>query len=353
MTGYLDQAHKITDDPSPLLEEVYGSVFSIMNQIDNKSVDKDVYTPKDMAERGFLDAKKRFQDPDAHTGLKTGISTLDEHIKSLKDLNVIAASTGVGKTGLALNIALNLALKKVGVLYINLEMNIDQMLCRILSNLSGVPVDEIETGKYEDNASFAKVAAIAKKLEMSSLYMTHNEPKNINKIISIINKYYNRYDIQVVIIDYIGHIEPDKLSYKENNRRISLGRYNQAIKNVCTKLDIKGIVVAQLNREGDKDPDLVNVGECWQLAQDADIFMILHFEMIKNSDPSGPAEFEQYYIKLAKNRNGAAPKTINVNYNKATQTITETDNGLRKGSVKDVRFKGTQTFTSSSSLFDG
>ena len=35
MTGYLDQAHKITDDPSPLLEEVYGSVFSIMNQIDN------------------------------------------------------------------------------------------------------------------------------------------------------------------------------------------------------------------------------------------------------------------------------------------------------------------------------
>ena len=353
MTGYLDQAHKITDDPSPLLEEVYGSVFSIMNQIDNKSADKDVYTPKDMAERGFLDAKKRFEDPDAHTGLKTGIPTLDEHIKSLKDLNVIAASTGVGKTGLSLNIALNLALKKVPVLYINLEMNIDQMLCRVLANLSGVTVDEIEIGRYEKDSSFANVASIAKKLEQSTLYMTHNKPKNISKVISLINKYQSKYGIEVVIIDYIGHIESDKLSYKENNRRISLGRYNQAIKNACTKLGVKAIVIAQLNRDGDKDPDLVNVGECWQLAQDADIFMILHYEMIKNADPSGPSEFEQYYIKLAKNRNGVSPRTIHVNYNKTTQTITEADNGLRKGSIESSGLKRTQTFTSSSSLFDG
>ena len=353
MGGYVKKAYDMSEDPSSLLEEAYGSVFNMINQADNKTDKKDVYTPKDMAERGFMDAKKRFEDPDAHSGLKTGIPTLDEHIKSLKDLNVIAASTGVGKTGLSLNIALNLALKKVPVLYINLEMNIDQMLCRVLANLSGVTVDEIEIGKYEDDSSFANVASIAKKLEQSSLYMTNNKPKNISKVISLINKYHNKYGIQVVIIDYIGHIESDKLSYKENNRRISLGRYNQAIKNACTKLGIKAIVVAQLNREGDKDPDLVNVGECWQLAQDADIFMILHYEMIKNADSSGPTEFEQYYIKLAKNRNGVSPKTIHVNYNKTTQTITEADHGLRKGSVKGSGFKGPQTFTSSSSLFDG
>ena len=353
MSGYVDKAYQITEDPSPLLEEVYGSVFNMINLVDNKSVDKDVYTPKDMAERGFMDAKNRFQDPDAHSGLKTGIPTLDEHIKSLKDLNVIAASTGVGKTGLSLNIALNLALKKVPVLYINLEMNIDQMLCRVLANLSGVTVDEIEIGKYEDDSSFANVASIAKKLEQSTLYMTHNKPKNISKVISLINKYQSKYGIEVVIIDYIGHIESDKLSYKENNRRISLGRYNQAIKNTCTKLGVKAIVVAQLNRDGDKDPDLVNVGECWQLAQDADIFMILHYEMIKNADPSGPTQFEQYYIKLAKNRNGVSPRTIHINYNKTTQTITEADHGLRKGSIEGSGFKGTQTFTSASSLFDG
>ena len=160
MGGYVKKAYDMSEDPSSLLEEAYGSVFNMINQADNKTDNKDVYTPKDMAERGFMDAKKRFEDPDAHSGLKTGIPTLDEHIKSLKDLNVIAASTGVGKTGLSLNIALNLALKKVPVLYINLEMNIDQMLCRVLANLSGVTVDEIEIGKYEDDSSFANVASI-------------------------------------------------------------------------------------------------------------------------------------------------------------------------------------------------
>jgi replicative DNA helicase len=344
----------MSEDPSSLLEEAYGSVFNMINQSDSKSDRKDVYTPKDMAERGFLDAKDRLENPELHSGLRTGIPNLDTHIKSLKDLNVIAASTGVGKTGLAMNIAINLALRKTPVLYINLEMDIDQMLCRILSNLSGVTIDEIETGKYNDNSRFADVASIANKLENSKLYMTHNKPKNISKIISLINKYSNKYGIEVVIIDYIGHIESDKLSYKENNRRISLGRYNQAIKNACTKLGIKAIVVAQLNRDGDKDPDLVNVGECWQLAQDADIFMILHYEMAKNSDPSGPPEFERYYVKLAKNRNGPAPRTVHINYDKTTQLITEADeDGLRKGSSKGVGLQGMQALKTASTLFDG
>ena len=96
MGGYVNKAYDMSEDPSSLLEEAYGSVFNMINQADNKTDNKDVYTPKDMAERGFMDAKKRFEDPDAHSGLKTGIPTLDEHIKSLKDLNVIAASTGVG-----------------------------------------------------------------------------------------------------------------------------------------------------------------------------------------------------------------------------------------------------------------
>ena len=353
MNDYVDKAHHITEDPSPLLEEAYGSVFDMLNQADSKSVDKDVYTPQDMAERGFIDAKKRFEDPEAHSGLKTGIPTLDGYIKSLKDLNVIAASTGVGKTGLALNVAINLALKKIPVLYINLEMDIDQMLCRVLANLSGITVDEIELGRYEQDSSFANVAGIAKKLEQSSLYMTHNKPKNINKVISLINKHHSKHGIQVVIIDYIGHIEADKLSYKENNRRISLGRYNQTIKNACTKLGIKAIVVAQLNREGDKDPDLVNVGECWQLAQDADIFLILHYEMTRNADSTGPEEFERYYIKLAKNRNGPAPRTVHVNYNKKTQMITECDHGLRKGSSQGVGLKGMQALKTAGTLFDG
>ena len=66
MGGYVNKAYDMSEDPSSLLEEAYGSVFNMINQADNKTDKKDVYTPKDMAERGFMDAKKRFEDPDAH-----------------------------------------------------------------------------------------------------------------------------------------------------------------------------------------------------------------------------------------------------------------------------------------------
>ncbi len=354
MTRYIEQAHKISDDPSALLEDAYGSVFNLMNKASEKGADKDVFTPKQLAELSFTNAKARFENPDGYRGLQTGIRGLDKYIKQLRDLNVVAASTGVGKTALSLNIALNLALQKIPVLYINLEMDIDQIMCRVLANLSGVAVDEIELGEYKDPSRFAEVARIASKIENSELYITHNKSKNINKIISLINKYHSKYGIKLVIIDYIGHIDGDERSMKENNRRISLGRYNQLLKKTCVPLDIKALVVAQMNRDGDKEPDIGNVGECWQLAQDADLFMILYFEMMKNSDTGSdaPEQFKQYYIKGAKNRNGRAPFIVPINYNQNTQTITEAD-GLRTGSSQIVRQEGMQALKAASSLFNG
>jgi len=348
MQSHITEAHRITDDPSAMLEDAYGSVFSLMNEMGDGGGDKDVYSPKDLAELSFTDVKARFENPDGFKGLQSGIDGLDECIKSFKDVNVIAASTGVGKTALALNIALNLALKKVPVLYINLEMDINSIMYRVLANLSGIPVDQIETGRYEDPNSLAIIADIASRLENSGLYMTHNKSKNINKIVSLINKYKAKFGIKLVIIDYIGHIDGDKLSMKENNRRITLGRYNQILKRTCVANDMKAIIVAQMNRDGDKEADLTNIGECWQLAQDADIFLIYYFEMIKNSDaehnPDAPKEFPQYYIKVAKNRNGRAPFTVPVNYNKDTQTITEgKPDGLCKGGSEDIRLKGMST----------
>jgi replicative DNA helicase len=293
MEGIMSNAFNLDDDPSTVLDETHSAIFSLMNEVDNNKKKTDVYSPADMAELGYKNAKSRFEDPDGEGGYQTGFPVLDRYMKRLRDVNCIAASTGVGKTGLSLNIAINLAVEKVPVLYINLEMNIDEIITRILSILSGVEID--------------------------------NTPKNINHITSLINKYHTKHGIKVVIVDYIGHIRNDKLAFKENAKRISLGRYNQMLKQVCTTLGIKLIVVAQMNRDGEKEPELSNIGECWQLAQDADTFMILHYEWVKNTDKdeNSPDKFKQYIINLRKNRNGVAPRNIYLNYNEKTQLMTE------------------------------
>ena len=326
MQGIMNTAFEVNDDASTLLDEAHSSVFQLMGEVDSNSKAVDVYSPEDMAVRGYKNAKARFEDPEGESGYQTGFPLLDRYMKRLRDVNCIAASTGVGKTGLSLNIALNLAVEEVPVLYINLEMNIDEIITRVLAILSGVEIDKIDTGDYGNTPEeFKLVARFAEKLEHSTLYMTDNTPKNINHITSLIHKYHAKHGIKVVVVDYIGHIRNDKLAFKENAKRISLGRYNQMLKHICTTLGIKLIVVAQMNRDGEKEPELSNIGECWQLAQDADTFMILHYEWIKNTDKGDnvPDKYKQYILNLRKNRNGVAPRSIHLNYNERTQLMTE------------------------------
>ena len=326
MQGIVNTAFDVNDDATTLLDEAHSSVFQLMGEVDSNSKTVDVYSPEDMAQRGYKNAKARFEDPEGESGYQTGFPLLDRYMKRLRDVNCIAASTGVGKTGLSLNIALNLAIEEVPVLYVNLEMNIDEMITRVLSILSGVEIDKIDTGDYGNTPEeFKLVARFAEKLEYSTLYMTDNTPKNINHITSLIHKYHAKHGIKVVVVDYIGHIRNDKLAFKENAKRISLGRYNQMLKHICTTLGIKLIVVAQMNRDGEKEPELSNIGECWQLAQDADTFMILHYEWIKNTDKGDdvPDKYKQYILSLRKNRNGVSPRSIHLNYNERTQLMTE------------------------------
>ena len=326
MQGIMNTAFEVNDDASTLLDEAHSSVFQLMGEVDSNSKAVDVYSPEVMAVRGYKNAKARFEDPEGESGYQTGFPLLDRYMKRLRDVNCIAASTGVGKTGLSLNIALNLAVEEVPVLYINLEMNIDEIITRVLAILSGVEIDKIDTGDYGNTPEeFKLVARFAEKLEHSTLYMTDNTPKNINHITSLIHKYHAKHGIKVVVVDYIGHIRNDKLAFKENAERISLGRYNQMLKHICTTLGIKLIVVAQMNRDGEKEPELSNIGECWQLAQDADTFMILHYEWIKNTDKGDnvPDKYKQYILNLRKNRNGVAPRSIHLNYNARTQLMTE------------------------------
>ena len=326
MQGIMNTAFEVNDDASTLLDEAHSSVFQLMGEVDSNSKTVDVYSPEDMAQRGYKNAKARFEDPEGESGYQTGFPLLDRYMKRLRDVNCIAASTGVGKTGLSLNIALNLAVEEIPVLYINLEMNIDEIITRVLAILSGVEIDKIDTGDYGNTPEeFKLVARFAEKLEHSTLYMTDNTPKNINHITSLIHKYHAKHGIKVVVVDYIGHIRNDKLAFKENAKRISLGRYNQMLKHICTTLGIKLIVVAQMNRDGEKEPELSNIGECWQLAQDADTFMILHYEWIKNTDKGDdvPDKYKQYILSLRKNRNGVSPRSIHLNYNERTQLMTE------------------------------
>ena len=96
----------------------------------------------------------------------------------------------------------------------------------------------------------------------------------------------------------------------------------------CSKHDIKLVLLAQLNRDADEGgATRAKIGGSWKIAQKADAFLIWDYEMVDNddhiADPTQPEQFQQFYIRIDKNRNGVAPRTIYYDFNKASQNIAE------------------------------
>jgi replicative DNA helicase len=270
-----------------------------------------VLLPDDMARKAFDGVIKRMENPGVH-GIKVGLPLLDNAIMGLKPLNILSASTGMGKTAIALNFAVHIGIEqKIPTLYLNYEMEDADLLTRIQGIITGIHISDIATGKISKE-QFKKISEAANKIREGKLSITGNEAKTIDHTLDLIHRNVNLHGVKVVFVDYLGEIEPDGLCKNETDYH-TFGRWVQTLKNECSGLGVKLVVLAQLNREGHDDvPSMSKIGGSWQIAQKADVFMVVGFEKKK-----------WHYIKLNKNRNGIQPVTIPIIFDKFTQRIEE------------------------------
>ncbi|MEW5804607.1 MAG: DnaB-like helicase C-terminal domain-containing protein [bacterium] len=274
-----------------------------------KEVVKDSFNPKVYTQRmRFLYQQYRENQADCR-GPKTGFRILDEMMGGLRLLNILAGTTGAGKSTLAQNIALNISIQQgIPVLYINYEMEADDLHCRMTSCLSQVKSDKIKAGRCSVQ-EWAAVDAVIDLIEKTgTLHITDNASRDINDTVALIHYYKQRFGVKVVFVDYIGEIEGDSLAHKERNEYITYGRYTQTLKNTCSSLGIHCFLVAQFNRQGDKDksPQRSNIQGSWKLIQKADVFMALHYD----------DKEKQHNLTIQKQRHGKYPYKIGFNFHK-------------------------------------
>lgn len=247
-----------------------------------KDVVKDSFSPKAYTQRMRFLYKQYQENPASNRGPKTGFKMLDEMMGGLRLLNILAGTTGAAKSTFAINIACNIAIQQgIPILYINYEMEADDLHRRIVSCLSGVESNKILYGRCTPE-QWAQVDAYIDLIENSgNLHITDNASKNINDTVSLIHYYKQKFGIKVVFVDYIGEIEGDTLADKERNEYLTYGRYTQTLKNTCSSLGINCFLVAQLNRQGDKEkgkPKRSDIQGSWKMIQKADVFMSIYHD---------------------------------------------------------------------------
>ena len=243
-------------------------------------------------------------DREKFLGIKTGYSAVDRKIGGLNksDLILIAARPGMGKTSFALNIAVNVALKKRRVAIFSLEMSSEQITSRILSCEALVESNRLRSGSLEE-ADWVKLVQTAQVLSGAQIFIDDTAGITVSEMKA---KLRRLHDVDLVIIDYLQLMSSGK---RTDNRVQEVSEMTRNLKLMARELDVPVVVLSQLSRATESRtghrPMLSDLRESGSIEQDADIVMFLYRESYYQLQEGAPApEQDAVECIVAKNRHG-------------------------------------------------
>jgi replicative DNA helicase len=240
-------------------------------------------------------------------GLSTGLSAIDQKITGLNksDLILLAARPGMGKTSLALNVALNVAKGGKTVAVFSLEMSREQLATRLLSSEALVENNRLRTGLLRET-DWEKIAGAATVLNRLNVLIDDNPLLSVADM----NAKCRRLDgLALVVVDYLQLMTSAGGNNRGENRQQVVSDMSRMLKIMAKELNVPVICLSQLSRANekrdDKRPMLSDLRESGAIEQDADIVLFLYRDDYYNEDS------EKHNIAeciVAKNRHGETGK---------------------------------------------
>lgn len=226
------------------------------------------------------------------------------------DFLIIGATTGVGKSGLLLNL-MNGLMDEYQCLYFNMEMSISTIYKRILSIRSDVPLNYLDS---PSNYQQSLIEKASEEIENNNVYVEH-KATDIISIKSIIKKLKNPNKHTIIFLDHLGLIKTDKKSLYEQATEVS-----KALRQICLDYDCTIIGASQLNRSayGSEEITLSMLKDSGELENSASKVILMYRDKEETKDNPQVT----MYLEIAKNRDGQLG-IIKTKYDKTKQIFKE------------------------------
>lgn len=246
--------------------------------------------------------KKSGEGRDEYLGIPTGYHRLDQMMTGLNrsDLIILAARPGMGKTAMALNIAVNVARQNRPVAVFSLEMSKEQLVERLLSSEAYVPSDRLRTGLIE-REQWEALAVKTDELARLPIYLDDTGGTTVGDVKARVRRHRG---ISLIIIDYLQLMYGDR---RAENRVQEVSEMTRALKIMAKQLNVPVLVLSQLSRQNErradeyKRPMLSDLRDSGSIEQDADIVLFLYREVMYNPVTDNPGIAE---CIVSKNRHG-------------------------------------------------
>ena len=298
-------------------EEIHthdGEVGELLSKIESRILSvTDISTNRDLAPQcravtiaAIAQFEAEFTSDGSLTGIPTGMPDLDRMTGGLRagEMIVLAARPSMGKTSLGMQICESVAVdQKIPVGVFSLEMNAQSLIERMVCSRARVNRRSIPAKSITDR-DFQTLSMAAKEISNAPLFIDDSAGLNIDEVRSRARRMHKKYGVKLFVIDYLqlmGGTNKDK----GKNREREVADISSGVKNIARELGVPVIVMAQLNREIERDknrkPRMSDLRESGAIEQDADVIGFLYKAGSEDDDSPDhcPAN-----LLIAKQRNG-------------------------------------------------
>ena len=242
-------------------------------------------------------------------GISTGLADLDRVTLGLNksELILIAARPGMGKTSIALNMALHAALNEHQTVAIfSLEMSREQLVTRLLSRAALIPSQNLLTGQLSDQ-QWRDVSDAAQALSATDIRIDDNPTLTVSDMNAQCRRVAN---LGLVVIDYLQLMQSagSGHSWSNESRTQAVSDISRMLKIMAKELNVPVICLSQLSRANesrqDKRPMLSDLRESGAIEQDADVVIGLYRDGYYNKESENPNLAEAIILKNRKGQTG-------------------------------------------------
>lgn len=251
--------------------------------------------------------------------IKTGFPTIDKAYFGLapKEVTVIGAYTGSGKTFFCLQLALNIARQKKRVPYFSLEMPSEALVARVWANISKVHPTRIEFGMLTPEEFKKKQDSRTELLSLSD-YLAFDDNsytvEAIKQTISDLTKQDKKPD--VVFVDFLQNLQSPKEEYaKLSESIVELQRF-------AKETDTAWIFVSQVSNEEAKagtESKIIGYKGSGGVAAAADFGLWLERSVDYSATESDSQQVDLTFRKVRRGPN----KKISLKYSFPSGEVTE------------------------------
>jgi replicative DNA helicase len=306
-SGVVGRIYDFDGEVEALLDEVEKEVL----RVNESRVQSGSIPVKELVSKALTTIEKYWERKGELGGLPTGFADLDKMTDGLHggEMIVIAARPSVGKTSLAMNIAEYVALEqKLPVGVFSLEMTAESLIMRMLCSQARVNLQQIKGG-FMPETDFPKLMTTSSLMARAPLFIDDTAGLSILQLRARARRMAQQHGIKLFVIDYLQLLNSTARRAQEN-RQQEIADISSGIKALAKELNVPIIVLAQLNREIEKDknrkPRMSDLRESGSIEQDADLVGLLYRPEAAEDEDGNAVESDGVPTNLviAKQRNG-------------------------------------------------